>query len=93
MNNYQGVDNLLTKKDDHTPYADTPAIGIYVFPNVSSCETNKRAQIIPRKRLITPLAICMAWEKRTPLITTIPVQSLKGIHFKERPRWRRKVTI
>lgn len=45
MNNYQGVDNLLTKKDDHTPYADTPAIGIYVFPNVSSCETNKRAQI------------------------------------------------
>lgn len=68
MNNNEGADYLLTEKDDQNGYPVNAERGRYDFPNTRSCVTNKYVQIIPSQWRIRPVMICMAWEKRTPLI-------------------------
>lgn len=69
MNNNQEVDYLLTDIDDQNGYLNMAARGIYHFWNEINCVKNKYVQSRPSQLQIRPVIICMAWEKRTLLIT------------------------
>ena len=69
MNNNQEVDYLLTDIDDQSGYLNMTARGIYHVWNAIYCVKSKYVQSRPSQLQIRPVIICMAWEKRTLLIT------------------------